>query len=151
MSRGSSLKFLEQVPPWEKWEGWSTRAQGVEMGRQHETVVGLLPAIWGSLGTREVHWGFQGVDEDLIWNLPIMMKSISHQHFPIKTSKWRCWKSFGVARRMLCMSHVLKSFVRLFFLGKTEGDCGEVVSRVGQRGHQIIWIRARRRRSGGEG
>ena len=95
MSRGSSLKFLEQVPPWEKWEGWSGRAQGVEMGRQHETVVGLLPAIWRSLGTREVHWGFQGVDEDLIWNLPIMMKSISHQHFPIKTSKWRCWKSFG--------------------------------------------------------
>ena len=95
MSNGSSLKFLEQVPPWEKGEGWSTRAQGVEMGRQHETVVGLLPAIWGSLGTREVHWGFQGVDEDLIWNLPIMMKSISHQHFPIKTSKGRCWKSFG--------------------------------------------------------
>ena len=151
MSRGSSLKFLEQVPPWEKWEGWSGRVQGVEMGRQHETVVGLLPAIWRSLGTREVHWGFQGVDEDLIWNLPIMMKSISHQHFPIKTSKGRCWKSFGVARRMLCMSHVLKSFVRLFFVGKTEGDCGEVVSRVGQRGHQIIWIRARRRRSGGEG
>ena len=56
-----------------------------------------------------------------------------------------------LSRRMLCMSHVLKSFVRLFFLGKTEGDCGEVVSRVGQRGHQIIWIRARRRRSGGEG
>ena len=55
------------------------------------------------------------------------------------------------ARRMLCMSHVLKSFVWLLFLGKTEGDCGEVVSRVGQRGHQIIWIRARRRRSGGEG
>ena len=50
MSRGSSLKFLDQVPPWEKWEGWSGRAQGVEMGRQHETVVGLLPAIWDPLG-----------------------------------------------------------------------------------------------------
>ena len=55
------------------------------------------------------------------------------------------------ARRILCVSHVLKSFVWLLFLGKTEGDCGEVVSRVGQRGHQIIWIRARKRRSGGEG
>ena len=126
---GAPWNFWSRSHPGKSGRGWSTRAQGVEMGRQHETVVGLLPAIWRSLGTREVHWGFQGVDEDLIWNLPIT-RSISHQHNPIKTSKWRCWKSFGVARRMLCMSHVLKSFVRLFFLGKTEGDCGEVVSRV---------------------
>ena len=31
-------------------EGWSTGVQGVEMGRQHETVVGLLLAIWDPLG-----------------------------------------------------------------------------------------------------
>ena len=123
------------------------------MGRQHETMVGLLPAIWDPLGPERSTGAFKELMKTSFGTFP------SRGPSAINTIQLRL-QSGGAgshlvqilpARTMLCMSHVLKSFVRFFFLGKTEGDCGEVVSRVGQRGHQIIWIRARRRRSGGEG
>ena len=125
MSRGSSLKFLDQVPPWEKWEGWSGRVQGVEMGRQHETVVGLLPAIWRSLGTREVHWGFQGVDEDLIWNLPI-----SHQHNPIKTVEGLevFWRKVCQLEEYFVCRMFLKVLSGSFFLEKQRVIVGRLLA-----------------------